>query len=239
MRKLPISPRLALAALALCALAAATPLDARTPKASRYPLRVHILASDRTGRGERMRPGEAVACDSIEDMVSSVDPNPDGPVSFIGFSGDPCALHAGIVAGRLLEIQNNDFVYSGEGRADLVTPPSGTRGFSFQYRDCGRIRVFPGFQSLPARWKKPGATLEVLLPSDEVPVHGRPLPPSRCTLTVTVHPFVYLLLRNGELVEVSEDAYWKHPAMRAFLRGNPETVQQRVRDFTVPAHPAR
>jgi len=239
MRKLPNSPARTTLALLALALLAATPLSARTPKPSRYPLRVHILAADRTGRSERMRPDQAVACDSIEDMLSSVDPNPDGPITLTGFSGDPCNLHAGIVAGRLLEIQNNDFVYSGDGRADLVTPPRGTRGFNFQYQNCSRIRVFPGFQSLPARWRKPGSTLEVLLPSDELPVHGRPLPPSRCTLAVTLRDSVYLLLRSGALVEVSQEVYWRHPAMRLFLRGNPETVQQRVRDFTVPAHPAQ
>ncbi len=239
MRKLPNSPARTTLALLALSLLAATPLAARTPKPSRYPLRVHILAADRTGRSERMRPDQAVACDSMEDMLSSVDPNPEGPITLTGFSGDPCSLHAGLIGGSLLEIQNNDFVYTGAGRADLVSPPNGTRGFNFQYHDCGRIRVFPGFQSLPARWKKPGATLEVLLPSDELPVNGPPLPPSKCTLTVALHDFVYLLLRNGALVEVSQDAYWNHPAMRVFLRGNPETVQQRVNEFTVSAHPTQ
>jgi hypothetical protein len=223
-----------LLALSLCALAA--PLAARPPKPSRYPLRVHILASDTTSRAERMQPGEAVACDAIEDMVSSIDPDPEAPISVSGLSSDPCALHAGLIAGRLMGA-SHDYYYSGSGRADLVSPPRATQGFSFQYGDCNRLRVFPGFQSLPARWKKPGTTLELLLPSDDIPSGGRPLPPARCTLTVTLHSFVYLLLRNGALVEVSEDAYWKHPALRTFLSGNPETAQQRVKEFTVSAHP--
>lgn len=198
-----------------------------------YPLRVHVLAADRTDRVERMKPGESVACDSIGDMVSSISPNPDGPVTLTGVFSDPCSFHADVVVGRQLNI-NNGYVYSGAGRADLVSPPGGTQGFSFSYRNCGRVRVLPGFQSLPARWKKPGQ-LEVLLPSDEIPASGRPLRPERCTLTATVHDFVYLLLRNGAVVEVSEEAYWRHPAMRALLRGNPETVEQRVKAFTVAA----
>jgi hypothetical protein len=212
----------------------AAPLGARTPNLAKYPLRVHILAADKTDRVARMRPGESVACDSIDDMVSSIDPNPDGPVTLTGVFSDPCSIHADVVVGRQLEV-NNGYVYSGEGRADLVSPPSGTQGFSFRYQNCGRVRVMPGFDSLPARWKRPGM-LEVLVPSDEIPDNnGRPLRPQRCTLAATVHDFVYLLLRNGAVVQVSQDFYWKHPALRTFLRGNPETVEQRVKEFTVAA----
>jgi hypothetical protein len=99
------------------------------------------------------------------------------------------------------------------------------------------VRVRPGFQSLPARWKKPGQKLEVLIPSDDIPVSGRPLPPIRCSFTVTLYDFVYLLLRNGKLVEVSQEDYWKRPVLRAFLSGEVPTVQQRLDEFTVPAHP--
>lgn len=215
----------------------AAPIAARTPDLGKYPLRVHIIAADRTDRVERMKPGQSVACDSIDDMVSSIDPNPDGPVSLTGVFSDPCTFGATEVAGRQLDI-NNGYVYSGEGRADLVSPPNNTRGFSFQYRNCERVRVPPGFESLPARWKRPGQ-IEVLLPSDEIPVSGREPTPERCTLTATVHDFVYLLLRNGTVFQVSQQVYWKYPAMRAFLRGNPERVEQRVKAFTVAAPQTR
>ncbi len=206
--------------------------SARTPDLAKYPLRVHIIAADRTDREERMKPGESVACDGIDDMASSISPNPDGPVTLSGVFSDPCTFGATEVAGRQLDV-NNGYFYSGEGRADLVAPPGSTQGISFRYRNCGRVRVLPGFQSLPARWKKPGQ-LEVLLPSDEIPVDGREPRPERCTLTATVHDFVYLLLRNGQVFQVSQEVYWKYPAMRTFLRGNPETVEQRVKEFTVP-----
>lgn len=230
--RLCLSRRTIYAPMAIVLLSA-TPLRARTPDLKKYPLRVHILAADRTDRAERMKPGESVACDAIDDMVSSISPNPDGPVTLTGVFSDPCSFHADVIVGRQLEI-NNGYVYSGAGRADLVSPPSGTQGFSFRYQNCGRVRVLPGFQSLPARWKKPGI-LEVLLPSDEIPVNDRTPHAERCTLTATMHDFVYLLLRNGAVVQVSQDMYWKHPALRAFLRGNPETVEQRVRAFTVAA----
>jgi hypothetical protein len=222
---------------AVLSLLCVAPLCARTPDLRKYPLRVHIVAADRTDRVERMKPGESVACDAIGDMVSSISPNPDGPVTMTGVFSDPCSFRADVIVGRQLNI-NNGYVYSGAGRADLVSPPGGTQGFSFTYRNCGRLRVLPGFQSLPARWKKPGQ-LEVLLPSDEIPTNGRPLRPERCTLTATVHDFVYLLLRTGAVVQVSQEAYWGHPAMRAFLRGNPETVEQRVKAFTVAAPQTR
>ena len=113
-----------------------------------------------------------------------------------------------------------------------------TQGISFHYDNCSRIRVHPGFQSLPARWKKPGKTLEVLIPSDDIPDSGRPLPPVRCTFTVTPHDFVYLLLRNGKLIEISQAAYRERPALRVFLNGVSESVQRRT-DFTMPAHPTQ
>ena len=225
------------AVVAATALLCAAPLSARTPDPAKYPLRVHIIAADKTDRVERMKPGQSVACDAIDDMVSSVDPDPAGPISLTGVFSDPCSFGAANIVGRQLEI-NNGYVYSGEGRADLVAPPNSTQGLSFQYRNCGRVRVLPGFQSLPARWKKPGQ-LEVLLPSDEIPVNGREPRPERCTLTATLHDFVYLLLRNGQIFQVSQEIYWKYPAMRAFLRGNPETVEQRVKAFTIPASQIR
>ena len=213
-------------------ICAAQPAPGRSPLA-KYPLRLHIIAVDNTERVERMKPGESVACDAINDMVSSISPNPDGSVTLSGVYSDPCTFGVTTIVGRQLDISNG-YVFSGEGRADLVAPPSSTQGISFRYRNCGRVRVLPGFQSLPARWKKPGQ-LEVLLPSDEIPVNGRELRQERCTLTATLHDFVYLLLRNGQVFQVSQEIYWSHPVMRAFLRGNLETVEQRVKEFTVAA----
>jgi hypothetical protein len=56
-------------------------------------------------------------------------------------------------------------------------------------------------------------------------------------MTVTLHDFVYLLLRNGTLIHVSQADYWKKPALRVFLSGNAQPIQPRPRQYTVPAHP--
>ena len=233
---LPVLKSLAVPAL-LLSLSLVTPTaGARPPKPSRYPLRVHVLASDASYKTPRMSPGESAACDAIEGVLDVVSPSPYGPVSLTGISGDPCSLHPEMVTGRVFDL-DEDPVFSGEGRADLVSPPTTTQGFSFRYDNCGRMRVNTGFQSLPARWKSPGKKLEVLIPSDEIPANGRPLKPQRCILTVTMHDFVYLLLRNGAIVQVSQDAYWKKPALRVFLTSTVQTVQKRPDQFTTPAHP--
>jgi hypothetical protein len=224
--------------IVLIASLCSAPAGARSPNLSRYPLRVHVLAAGETHKTPRMNPAESLVCDSIEDMGSSISPNPGGPISLSGISGDPCSLHPEIVTGRLLDIDDEP-VFSGTGAGDLVSPPTGTQGFTFRYDDCSRVRVRPGFQSLPARWKKPGAKLEVLVPSDDIPVNGRPVPPVKCSFNVTLQKFVYLLLRNGKLIQVSQEDYWKRPVLRTFLSGGAPTVQQRLEQFTVPAHPAR
>jgi len=235
---LSISRFLRILPLFLFAPLSTAPAGARSPNLSRYPLRVHVLASDETYKTPRMSPAESVACDAIDDMLSSISPNPGGPVSISGVSSDPCSLHADIVAGRLMDIQGEE-AFSGEGRGDLISPPSTAQGINFQYDDCSRVRVQPGFQSLPARWKKRGQKLEVLIPSDDIPESDRPLPPVKCSFTVTLRDFVYLRLRNGKLIEVSQEDYWKKPVLRTLLSGGTQTIQPRAQQLTVAAYPAR
>src|SRR6202012_3819592 len=98
--------------------------------------------------------------------LDSISPNPGGPVTLSGVSSDPCLYHADIVAGRFLDLPDQDPVYSGEGRGDLVSPPAATEGMTFQYDNCVRVRVRPGFEALPAPWKQRGRRLEVLIPAD-------------------------------------------------------------------------
>jgi hypothetical protein len=193
-------------------------------------LRVHVLVAGEAQRQDRMSASGSVACDAIDDMLSSSSDSSDGTISGIGISGifgDPCSFNTGPMAGRLLYVQSEQS-YSGEGSGDLVSPPNGTLGISFQYKDCYRVRAQPGFQSLPARWKKPGQMLEVLIPSDAIPATGRPLPMAKCSFTVTQHDFVYLLLPPGRLIQVSQDVYWAKPALRVFLSGATKAVQRRA-----------
>jgi hypothetical protein len=232
---LPHARSVTILPVVLCASLCATPLSARNPDLSKYPLRVHVLAADESYRTPRMKPGLPASCDAVDGMLASINLNSGVPVSLNGFSGDPCAIGPDFMRGGMLDTRDEDPVFSGSGRADLVTPPITTQGLTFHYDNCSRVRVHPGFQSLPARWKKPGQKLEVLIPSDAIPVNDRPLPPERCTMTVTLHHFVYLLLRNGTLIEISQEDYWKKPALRVFLSGNAQPIQPRR--YTVPAHP--
>lgn len=231
-RFLRISAAFVFACLAVAAA------QASGPKLEKYPLRMHVLASDETHRTPRMSPGEAVACDGVEAMLSSGSSTSEGSFSVLAVSSDPCSLNAGVVVGRLLNLDQEP-VFSGEGRGDLVAPPGSTLGVTFQYDDCVRVRVHPGFTSLPARWKKPGR-LEVLFPSDAIPARGKPLPPVRCSLRVTTHDFVYLRLRDGKIVEVSQEFYQSKPALRVFLSGGGgEVVQMRPQQLAVAAPPAK
>ncbi len=238
---LPISRFLRILPLILFASLSAVPASARNPKPSKYPLRVHVLASDGSYRSPRMAPGDSAVCDGIDGILTSMNSNAPGSVSVGGpismVSGDPCSLHPEMVTGRLFD-HDYDPVYSGDGRADLVSPPTTTQGLTFHYDNCSRVRVQAGFKPLPARWKKPGKKLEVLIPSDDIPTNNRPLPPDRCTFTVTMHDFIYLLLLNGEIIQVSQEAYSKRPELRLFLAGNTQTIQQRsTTQFTVSAKP--
>ena len=128
-----------------------TPASARDPNPSKYPLRVHVLASDTSYKTPRMRPGDAVVCDAIESALGSMGSNSGGSISLggplVGLSGDACSLHPEMITGRLLDVQDDDPVFSGEGRGDLVSPPAMTQGVSFHYDNCGRVRVPVGFQS--------------------------------------------------------------------------------------------
>jgi hypothetical protein len=112
--------------------------------------------------------------------------------------------------------------FSGGGRADLVSPPTGTQALTFTYEGCSRVRVPPGFAALPARWKKPGR-LEIILPTDALSGKAS----QKCTLKATTHEFVFLRMRNGAILKVSQEAYAAKPALRVFLSGGAETLQAR------------
>jgi hypothetical protein len=185
--------------------------SAQDATASRYPLRLHVLAVDDTHPTVRMQPN----------WCSTSIPNWGADVSGAGVEqADPCGRGGATSIG-------GDDDFSGGGRADLVTPPSGAQAMSFTYEGCGRVRVPPGFQGLPARWKRAGK-LEVLIPSDAIPRDKRTASTRRCTFTASLQEFVYLRLRNGSLLKVSRDAYMRKPALRVFLSGGSEALQPRI-----------
>jgi len=199
--------------LALCHAGApscraqATQQDA-SPADKKWPLRLHILAIDDTHRTVRMQPNWSSG-------------------SMPDFSGGDVSMPQ---SESSLTLGGGDDDFSGAGRADLVTPPDGTVGLNFTYEGCSRVRVPPGFQGLEARWKKAGSKLEVMIPTDAV-TDGPPRV-QRCTLKLTTQPFVYLRMRNGAILRVSQEAYNKKPALRMFLSGGTETLQRRTTKLT-------
>jgi len=199
---------------------ALVPGSAQDAKASKYPLRLHVLAIDDTRPTIRLQPN----------WCSTSMPNVGADLSTAGSTGDqtnPCG------SGGMATFGGDDD-FSGGGRGDLVTPPAGTQALSFTYEGCSRVRVPPGFQSLEARWKKPGK-LEVLIPSDGITGNDRPTPTQRCTFTTKLQEFVYLRMRNGSLLKVSQEAYFRKPALRVFLSGGSETLQPRI-PVTIPVN---
>jgi hypothetical protein len=179
-------------------------------KAAAYPLRLHVLAIDDAHPTVRLQPNWCSL------TVADVGNTP----GTAGGGADPCANSGSMGFG-------GDDDFSGAGRADLVTPPSGTQALSFTYEGCSRMRIPSGFQGLSARWKKPEKKLEVLVPTDAIVAADRPLPTEKCTVTVTMRDFVYLRLRSGSLVEVTQEAYFNRPALRRFLSGGAQTLETR------------
>ena len=153
---LPITRWVTILSLVLLASLSTTPLMARDPKPSKYPLRIHVLASDSTYQTPRMSPGEAAACDNIDGILSTISPNPYGPVSLTGLYGDPCSVHADIVSGRLFDVQY-DPIYSGSRRTRRPPSPPppgpGPQGLHLPLRYTTvhpASRVYPGLP-VPAR----------------------------------------------------------------------------------------
>ena len=120
----------------------------------------------------------------------------------------------------------------GEGRANLYEN-SDPKGFDFNYSCGNRLRVSAGFETYPARWKKPGQTLEILLPE-----FGKPNAVESCELKVIMKDKAYFR-RNGLLGEEPAAAFkdWmlKHKYDPEHGLNEPIRVQQ---DLPAAAQPA-
>jgi len=201
--------------LALVLGAVAVPGSAQDAKPSKFPLRLHVLAIDDTHVTVRMQPNWCGG------SVPSFGGDLGGST---GEQGIPCG---GGGNGGYTSFGGDDDL-SGSGRGDLVTPPGGnTQGLNFSYEGCSRVRVAPGFHSLPARWKKRGQ-LEVVIPTDSITGEDRPMPTQKCTFKVKLQEFVYLRTSTGALLKVTQEAYIQKPSLRKFLSGGSETLQPRV-----------
>jgi hypothetical protein len=140
-------------------------------------------------------------------------------ILFCGLSGLAlCALHATQAwAGpnaadytlRVHIVQNSNHAHyryreldwvDGEGRATLFenSPP---RGFDYGFRCGDRVQPSPGWETYPARWKKPDRELEILEPA-----MGKPGSWNTCTLKVEMKPMVYVR-HNGLVDEEPADKF--------------------------------
>ncbi len=200
-------------------LAGAQETPAPVVKPPKYPLKFHVLASDEAHLTVRFQPQyDSANAPDVSSGVAAGGGGGGGTSSYTTFGSD------------------DDF--SGRGRGDLVTPPSATAGVNFTYEGCNRVRVPAGFQSLPARWKVPGKKLEVLFPSQEIPDGDKPLKREKCTLKVTMQSFIYLRVKTGKLIQVSQEDYFKKPSLRMFLSGPTETLQKRPERTALKTRPA-
>jgi hypothetical protein len=87
-----------------------------------------------------------------------------------------------------------DYV-DGEGRADLYENGQ-PRGFNYGFRCDDRVRLSEGYETYPARWKKPSAELEILQP-----VLGKPGATWACTLKVEMKDNIVYVRHNGMVEE--------------------------------------
>ncbi len=90
----------------------------------------------------------------------------------------------------------------GEGRANLFEN-SEARGVDFSYECSEKVKASFGFETYPARWKKPGRELTVLFP-----VFGKAGNFFTCTIKTDVKDFAYIQ-RNGSMGSESVEDF-KH-----------------------------
>lgn len=81
----------------------------------------------------------------------------------------------------------------GEGRANLFENGE-ARGVDFQFNCPQRLETSSGFETFPAKWKKPNQELEVLLPQ-----FGKTDKYDKCKFEVQMKDFAYLRQHNGVL----------------------------------------
>lgn len=88
----------------------------------------------------------------------------------------------------------------GEGRANLFENGE-AKGMDFSFECDHRLPTSSGFETFPAKWKKPGAELVVLLPE-----YGKPGSYDTCKFKVMMKDFTYFM-RNGQLGSEPTAAY--------------------------------
>jgi hypothetical protein len=96
--------------------------------------------------------------------------------------------------GKSFKTDNPDYM-DGQGVADLFENSQPT-GFSFRYSCVDPLLASEGYGTYPARWKKQGKTLEVL-----VPQAGRPWNLVTCDLQSEMRTGLAFYWKEGHIVE--------------------------------------
>ncbi len=91
----------------------------------------------------------------------------------------------------------------GTGRANLIENGE-PKGFDFSFRCLDHVNYSSGYETYLARWKKPNAVLEIL-----VPVMGKPNATNACELKVALKDGLVYHTHNGRLLEQPAAIYKK------------------------------
>ncbi len=123
-----------------------------------------------------------------------------------------------------------DFV-DGTGRANLFENGQ-PKGFDFSFRCSQRLNDSWGYETYLARWKKPSAILEILMP-----VMGKPNATVACQLNVAMKDSMVYYTSNGLLAEEPAAAYkeWMEKVQYDPEHGKDEPVSPAT---AAPAAPA-
>jgi hypothetical protein len=89
----------------------------------------------------------------------------------------------------------------GDGRANLFENGM-AHGVDFNYECSEKVRASFGFDTYPAKWKKPGQELVVLMP-----VFGKSNTYFTCNFKTDVKPFAYAASKEGRLAEEPAEQY--------------------------------
>jgi len=122
----------------------------------------------------------------------------------------------------------------GEGRANLFEGGQ-PKGIDFQFECDTKLQTSSGFETFPAKWKKPGQELIILQP--QFGKNGY----DTCKLKVMVKDFVYVS-RNGNLssepAEVFKQWMVKHDYDPEHGKNTPTQMPPTTTNPTAPASPS-
>ena len=110
----------------------------------------------------------------------------------------------------------------GEGRANLFEN-SQPRGMDFQFDCAERLQTSSGFETFPAKWKKPNQELEVLMPE-----FGKANKYDKCKFRVQMKDFAYVQhngLLGTEPIDRFKDWMVKHDYDPEHGKNNPMMTQ--------------